>query len=380
MSKRESAPTAAADADVVMVEAATADDALSDVTRRFGADATILGASKVLRGGLGGFFAKEHIQLRVLPRPTRATPDAPTPSTGEAPSPAVSHLLRKLTDSVDTRERRFADALRSQVANREVAMPSAAPAAPAAPATPLAPGAAPSPPPPPASPAPGAAPAPPAPGAAPWDAPAPRASDESAWPPRILSAAGVARDVRPAPWLREAASCPWGSVDALDELGVPTLVRDAVQAAHPSDELAWLGAVAAAVGPLCRPLPVGPVLLAGPRSAVLAAGLGIPTVLASGPAPEDGSAAVAVGGRAAPGWIAWNRMRRWVHVVVGGRGWQTVIDQDPLAVSWVRAEDLPVALDLAASDGLVLGFDGSRIPTRRVEPLDVAIALRNLLR
>jgi hypothetical protein len=49
--------------DTVTVEAATAEKALEEVTGLLGPDAEILRADKVQRGGIGGFFAKEVVQL-----------------------------------------------------------------------------------------------------------------------------------------------------------------------------------------------------------------------------------------------------------------------------------------------------------------------------
>ena len=50
---------------VAVIEAPTAEAALVAVHERFGTDATVLEATSVLRGGVGGFFAKEHVQLHV---------------------------------------------------------------------------------------------------------------------------------------------------------------------------------------------------------------------------------------------------------------------------------------------------------------------------
>lgn len=54
-----------------VVEADGAETALAEVHRRFGADARILDARRVLRGGIGGFFAREIVQLHVAPGPAR---------------------------------------------------------------------------------------------------------------------------------------------------------------------------------------------------------------------------------------------------------------------------------------------------------------------
>ncbi|MFP4150182.1 MAG: hypothetical protein ACLFV0_11920, partial [Nitriliruptoraceae bacterium] len=48
-----------------IVEAATAEAALAEVQDTYGPGAQIVEARRVLRGGIGGFFAKEHVQLHV---------------------------------------------------------------------------------------------------------------------------------------------------------------------------------------------------------------------------------------------------------------------------------------------------------------------------
>jgi|GEM_PF-4071892 len=174
-----------------------------------------------------------------------------------------------------------------------------------------------------------------------------------------------------------AAAVRWDPA-VLTALGLPDLVADALGGTAPDDDLGCLAALASAVAPLCRPLPAGVSLLVGPRAGALAGGLGLPVVSHKGPAPAEGAIAAEVGGSRRD-WIAWNRGRRWLHLVVGGRGWEALCDEDPLAVSWSRPEDLPAALALAAEHGLVLGYDGSKAQPRRAVALDVAIAVRDLL-
>ena len=59
------APDHQAGGATALVEAATAELALAEVHRRHGAAARIVQAEKVLRGGVGGFFQRELVQLTV---------------------------------------------------------------------------------------------------------------------------------------------------------------------------------------------------------------------------------------------------------------------------------------------------------------------------
>ncbi len=213
----------------------------------------------------------------------------------------------------------------------------------------------------------------------PTAAASPRVAAEPA--PAPPGPAPVARQPAPTPAAGPAtsgrAAVRWQPA-ALTALGLPDLLADALAGSDPDDDLGCLAALGSAVAPLCRPLPAGEALLVGPRAGSLAGGLGLPVVNHKGPAPPEGAIAAEVGGSRRD-WIAWNRGRRWIHLVVGGRGWEALCDEDPLAVSWSRPEDLPVALSLAAEHGLVLGYDGSKAPPRRAGALDVAIAVRDLL-
>jgi hypothetical protein len=60
-------PAVAAAMATVVVEASTAEEALAVVHRNHGTGARIIQAEKVLRGGVGGFFTKELVQLTVEP-------------------------------------------------------------------------------------------------------------------------------------------------------------------------------------------------------------------------------------------------------------------------------------------------------------------------
>lgn len=63
-------------ADTLTVEAGTAEQALEEITARLGANAEIVDARKVQKGGIAGFFAKELVQITARPRQAE---DAPAP-------------------------------------------------------------------------------------------------------------------------------------------------------------------------------------------------------------------------------------------------------------------------------------------------------------
>jgi hypothetical protein len=85
--------------DLLLVESPTAEEALDRLSSLLGPDVQIVAAGKVARGGVGGFFAKEMVQLSArspshpVPAPP-APPAAPaaTPPTGLAES-AMASLL-----------------------------------------------------------------------------------------------------------------------------------------------------------------------------------------------------------------------------------------------------------------------------------------------
>lgn len=410
--------------DIVMVEAPTAQKALEQVSARFGSRAQIVGASKVLRGGIGGFFAREMIQLRVRvdtqaghggqePAGAGTTAAGPSersiaesssrPPVSEA-SPAVGRLLSALTGSENDRERTFADKLRAQLAERGVAAHRATdPSGPVGAAGARSAGTA-------AAaraaaaavevddlrrrmggsslavmhglgPA-GSQPGPT--GTAAGDEP--RGASVLVTPPtpaeqpRAVAVADVpVADVPVAevPVAEVPVAVPdavWDP-DKMCDLGLPEVLCDAVSRA--GGGLPALQAVASAVAMLCRPLPSGTQMLVGPRAGVLSPTLGLPLVLPPGPTPQHGPVAAKVG-RTHRAWIDVQRRDRWVHLVAGGRGWEALADVDALAVSWTSPDELPAVLRLAVGRGLVLGYDGSR-SARRATPDDVAIALRELL-
>src|SRR3989442_9015020 len=71
--------------DLLLVESPTAEEALERLSSLLGPDVEIVAAGKVARGGVGGFFAREMVQLSAR-SPSRPAPFPPAPS---APSAAI---------------------------------------------------------------------------------------------------------------------------------------------------------------------------------------------------------------------------------------------------------------------------------------------------
>ncbi len=95
--------------DEIVVEAATTEGALAQVASRLGPGARIASAEKVLRGGVGGFFQREVVQVR-------AVRDADAEEGGaEAPAPRIDRLLADLSADADGDERSFSEVLRERL-------------------------------------------------------------------------------------------------------------------------------------------------------------------------------------------------------------------------------------------------------------------------
>ena len=453
-----------------VVEAATAEAAIAEVHERFGPGASIVEARRVLRGGIGGFFAKEHVQLHVAAGPTggdgddaperdvrrdptaqadiaaRAValaeeltaggggdagngagdghlPRAPGPSPATDPEAAevgspVDRLLggarsepgdEKVVDDID-----FGTYLRDQLAKRAdlpVAAPSDAPgtaasngASDTAPvdhdtaragaqqvqpmrwpgshepwsvygvetaaqpdlATSVEPG---------ARPEPGA-------GGGAWQEPAARADlaarqePGAGQDPAARQDLAASQDVMPSQDLA-ASQEPVGSLPTADpsavrtdaaawsttrllHLGLPASLVHDLDVADPTDELSWVAALTDALRPVCRPLPNGPAVLVGPDAPTIAEVVDLPVARSRT-------------------WLDALGANRWRHLVIGGQGWRAELTDEPLAVSWVRTEDLPDALRCAMELGLVLGYGPQGGQLRRARPLDVALAVRELV-
>lgn len=222
------------------------------------------------------------------------------------------------------------------------------------------------------------APAPPAPPAT-----APRATTSTPPPPAPARTRPVA--ARPEPVAARApigttAGTPRWSRDRLLRLGLSDTLVDEVVAAAPTDDLAWMHALARAVEPLLRPAPAGECVYVGGRVERHAKGTGATVCRPSDPSAPTGPLAIARRpGDGVRTWLETHARDHWLHLVVGGEGWREWLWEHPVAVSWAAPEDLPVALGVARSFGLPLvgtvGVDGP-VPAVAV---DIAMALRSML-
>lgn len=424
-SDRTAAPADAPVAGATLVaEAPTAEAALEQVHAAYGAGARIVEAKRVLRGGIGGFFAKEVVQIHAArgsdaPSAPAPAPATQAPATGDAsPAAVASPIERLLAEAGDTPDEvDFATFLRRQLAPELAAQsaasaPSAAPRSTDAPPRAAAPmhwptmddiarpaaqrseAAA-------HAPAPVETPAAQAPaqdtGRPSWaDAPAgTRVTTQDAvdrtpapTPPTepvpAPAPAAAAPATLPARWQDEDDLTPpdgraW-SRTVLVRLGLPVALVQSLDVAERADDVAWTFALAEALRPLCRPLPSGRALMVGPRARGLATSIGMPVTAVGQPLLALGDVAAGVtGSDASLDWMERARRGRWLHLVIGGKGWRDLLHADPLAVSWASEEDLPIALRAALELGLVLGYGPLGGRADRARPLDVALAIRDLI-
>jgi hypothetical protein len=180
----------------------------------------------------------------------------------------------------------------------------------------------------------------------------------------------------------EGTGAPDWSPESLLRVGLPfPLVRPVIEK-PPATDAAWIEAVSQIVARFCGPLTKEAQLFAGPRAHLLAEPLRLPQVDYPDTPPATGSAILALDAPTADlGLVVRLLGGRRLHLVAGGRSWERLQPLRPLLVSWVGAEALPAALALCAAHGLVLGYGraGTGTPTFHATPLDVALALRDLV-
>ncbi|HXF73256.1 MAG TPA: hypothetical protein VNO79_11685 [Actinomycetota bacterium] len=304
---------------MITIEAPTAEQALEEVSTLLGADAQIVEARKVHRGGVAGFFAREMVQLTA--RRTGAQTAAPgsedgaaTARAGDAPRTSrASHSFRDALERLVT----VADTA-SQLAAARQAAPSA-----------------------------GAGPSP-----------------------------GAGSDGPPVSGMGEVAWSP----DELIRVGLSFALTESVVRLSPRDDLDWVWAIARIVSGLCRPFPQGPALLVGPRADALAAMLGAPAVSEPHLAQDVGTVYLPGDVRAVdPSWLTRIQGDRWLHLVAGGEGWEGVLALGPRVISWVGHGSLVPALRACAEGDLILGYGTFGDRVLRAQPVDIALAIRDMV-
>lgn len=423
----------------VVIEAPTAEAALADLHAQLGPSARVVEVRKVHRGGLGGFFAREIVQLHARPGEAVDPDPAGTPSAPAAPvARAASTPPAAVPADTASSEAASSDAAGRPAAHRHPAdrllddeegsglvdfatylrdqldgpAPAVAPASVVSaadaerarrallervtaaaraargedtggvvdPTTGRTSSD--------AMPEPTGAPAAP-------DDVAPAVGRSSAVDHRATTAATdepVDRDAvatRPSSATGELVTEPPASVEAgpawsvaaLVKLGLPSALVRELEVAAPHDDVAWTAALAGALRSLCRPLPTGRSLLVGPRARAAASATKATLTPVHQPIRSRAQvvAAAVGGGAAARAWLERAASGRWLHLVVGGSGWRDLLELDPLAVSWATPGDLPEAVRLAAELGLVLGSGPLPGGVGRARPLEIALALRGLL-
>ncbi|HSK97473.1 MAG TPA: hypothetical protein VK891_12715, partial [Euzebyales bacterium] len=97
--------------DRLIVEAATAAEALDVVAQQLGTRARIAGVERVRRGGVGGFFARELVQVTATGEDVKVQPEQPA-TNASATENTVDALLRTISERDDP----FAAALQRQIA------------------------------------------------------------------------------------------------------------------------------------------------------------------------------------------------------------------------------------------------------------------------
>ena len=365
----------------IVVEAADLETALAEVAQRLGPEAEIVDAQKVHKGGLGGFFAKELVQV---------TARVPAAMAG------VAGAIDALVDVADGGEADFREVLREQMIDPPIdppvdaegsAGPDPRPVGPMAQAAAAATGAtdtvAPS--------VPVMMVSSPIDADIEPDAPAAWLATEAGGTETAHATAPVwgAPESGPPDWRADDGEAPEGmgrvdwSATALARIGLPTEIVEATKGLDPRDDLAWVGAIARAVAPLCGALPDVPMLIVGAHADRLAEPLDVPLVNPPGMPPYSGSVcAVVSNDQRDLDWLRFVRGDRKLHLVVGEDPWRELLVDDPLVVSWSGDRGVIDAIYLASTLGGSLGYgtvDGFASGMVRARPVDVALAVRRLV-
>lgn len=414
--------------DQVTVEAETVEDALTEISTQLGEDAEIMRAQKVHRGGVGGFFAKEMVQLTARKR-RDSVPLRPKPE-----NPGIAGVLERMAEDADAEDGDFRTVLRRELASqpgdsesagfltavgweasdsddeiaddssetepREQVVPEFGSEEAADFPEPVAVG-------------PVLQVAPTFPEVDPVEVanvlqtiPVFAAEDPPVVPvaipeePEYQEAAELAESVSPEEAENvsteevvtdssDAVDAPpgmgpvdWGTT-ALLRLGMPGPVVAAVADLDPSDDLAWIDVIAETVAPHCGSLPAEDVIVVGPHAERLAEPLGLPLVHAGDMAPYAGSFCAMVEDTSRDReWLEYVQGGRGIHLVIGDEPWQDLLVDEPVAVSWVGESAVSDALYLAFTLGATLGYgtvDGFVSTMVRAQPTDVALAVRRIV-
>ena len=382
--------------ETIEIEAATLEDALAEVATSMGPDARILEAKKIQRGGVGGFFAREVVQITARPAADRTSADDEGAGVGMAIDALVNEadtaesgfgelLTREMKAEADTEiggksapqpvgpfaQVETPNGTTAPTVDAETAVPTAA-ADTAAPAVSAQVASGPSTP---VDPTQAAAwitvgdlvaPAPPAP---PPPSPSTLASSDADWrTASIASPVGFGR-------------IDW-STTALARIGLPPEIVDPTKGLDPHDDLAWIETVASAVADLCAPFPERDAFIVGAHADRLAEPMGLPLVNPPDMPPYTGSVcAVVSDDQRDLDWLQFVKGDRVLHLVVGDDPWRDLLVDDPAVVSWSGDRGVVDAIYLATTLDGVLGYgtvDGFASGMVRARPVDVALAIRRL--
>lgn len=420
--------------DQVTVEAESVEDALAEISAQFGANAEIMRAQKVHRGGVGGFFAKEMVQLTARRRRESASVrPQPQPQPRQPQGGGIADVLERMAQDADAEDSDFRTVLQRELAAAEPE-PDVRPVSAWSPPAPD-----PEPPvvvqskpiaenpviplvatgstsediPEPVvvgpvlsdvvetvtavdgqSAADSAVPAPDSSAAVPVEFPVEPDFEEAASieidqditdqpdNPVVAASSGCWRTAETTDAPEGMGSVAW-STTALLRLGLPAPVIAAVNDLDPNDDLGWIEAIAAAVAPHCGPLPEADAIIVGPHAERLAEPLNMPLVQSGEMAPYDGSfCAMVEDSPQDRQWLEFVRGGRGIHLVVGDESWHDLLVDEPVAVSWVGESAVVDALYLAFTLGATLGFgtvDGFVSSMVRPQPTDVALAVRRIV-
>lgn len=405
--------------DQMTVEAETVEDALAEISAHFGQDAEIMRALKVHRGGVGGFFAKEMVQLTARRRRDEASAPLrrPQPETEARPQGGgIADVLERMAQSADAEDSDFRTMLQRELAADDGDEPQAALPSPVIDdldseeivpfeddyvvspfdedlPRPVAVG-------------PALQQSASEPVAVPVTKPeaddpvdehpaatvaAPEQVEQIAAEPAAAIEFAEISDSSEGWWrTTDPVDAPTGmgpiawSTTALLRLGLPAPIIAAVADLDPRDDMAWINQIAATVAPHCGPLPEGDIIVVGPHVERLAEPLGLPLIHSGDMAPYAGSFCAMVDDSPEDRrWLEFVRGGRGIHLVIGDEPWQDLLIDEPVAVSWVGETSVGAALYLAFTLGATLGFgtvDGFVSSMVRAQPTDVALAVRRIVR